>query len=173
MHRGWLLAALLAISVSGCVGAIRLAGAAPVLDAKAVEADRVALRGREILVEGFISREGDDFFLLQGQRRAPDEIDEHGVNFWCFYTEAPKLLWLRGKALSRDFVSIGPPRDPQETIWRGRRVVVSGLLKDRNLPDELDQAISPWMDVTRNAVGPLENARIVQVLPALCAAGNH
>jgi hypothetical protein len=173
LKRAFIAAALL--STAGCaafeMGTVPPA-AADARDVGSVVQDRRYLDGKIVIMNGFLTRRGNFFFLSQGRRRPDDAPGESGERYACSYEGQPMRIWFaetdlvfQWNSLRAQYGSI--PND----ISRGRLVILRGILTNDTprapLPETDLRAFSE-VNLARRSVGPLRSVEILTFFDQRC-----
>ena len=145
-------------------------GVSGALSVDEVVAKRFELEGRKIKLHGFASRGKRLTFIFQGRSYSAQGIEKH----WCNSGGAQTPLWFRRVERGTVFFHKVPKDDTGPLS--GRRVVVEALLtakaaRSMESLGEVSMHNFTELDAARAGIGPLEQVRIVAVLPEACSGG--
>jgi hypothetical protein len=173
LKRAFIVVALL--STVGCAS-YEMGGVPPAAedahDVGAVVQDRRSLEGKVVVVNGFLTRRGNFFFLSQGKRRADNAPGKSGEAYTCSYEGQPRRIWFADSDLLFQWNSFRAqygsiPND----ISRGRLVILKGILTNDTPRDplpETDLRAFSEMNLARRSVGPLRSVEILAFFDQQC-----
>jgi hypothetical protein len=132
---------------------------------------REVLTGHRVVVDGFLSRIDNYFFLSQGKRRPVDRPGDNGEQFVCNFRGSPNKVWFSlGSVEPGDWKS-----RIRDDISVGRRAVVSGVFYNETsgvVPDESVHAVA-GQEFSTWSIGPLRNVRIIKLLNDRCLGSGY
>jgi hypothetical protein len=141
-------------------------------DVGAVVHDRHSLDGKVVVVNGFLTRRGNFFFISEGKRRPDNAPGKSGEGYTCSYEGQPMRIWFadsdfvfQWNSLRAQYGSI--PND----ISRGRLVILKGILTNdtpRDALPETDLRAFSEMNLARRSVGPLRSVEILAFFDQQC-----
>lgn len=145
-------------------------GVSGALSVDEVVEKRFELEGRKIKLHGFANRGKRLTFIFQGRAYSAQGIEKH----WCNSGGAQTALWFRRVKRGRAFLH-SVPQDDTGPI-SGRQVIVEALLtakaaRSMESLGEVNMNDFTELDAARAGIGPLEQVRIVAVLPEVCSGG--
>lgn len=140
-------------------------------DVKWVGDNRAALAGQRVVMEGFLLRDGDYYFVSQGKQRPAGQTGVGGETYACNFTGAPTKIWFKKTA-----VSSGERWNFPNELGVGRHVVLSATLTNETSgePKQVIDAMSFGpADLAEESFGPLRDVKLVKLLDERCSGSDY
>jgi hypothetical protein len=141
--------------------------AEPARDVRSIVDSRASLTGHKVMVEGFLIRKDNYYYLFEGAWHSRNEPSDQSKEYWCNFSGSPNMLWFAGTDIaSRDLRRTIPDRD------LGRHVVISGVFYNET-SGEQSQDENPY-DIPKGKgfaeweIGPLRHVKVEKMFPERC-----